>query len=166
MNAGLPYIRYVPNVRCPAQSARAIYVLAYPWGAPRLRAVAFSSLPACPPSPLAAVNLLPTCNATTARARTNALTLIPRRLACGFQLPIRSPAARSPRSALLIAARVPLFPARRGSCFLRSRSHRHVANAHAPYVQVSDGRASRVPSSVQPTRFYEKRILKTVMKNL
>ena len=131
MNAGRPYIRYVPDVRCPAQSARAKYVLAYPWGAPRLRAVAFHSFPACPPSPLAAVNLLPPCNAATARAWTNVLTLNPRWLACGFRLPIRSAAARSPLSSLLIAARVPLFPTRRGLRSLRSRAPRH-AISHPP----------------------------------
>lgn len=54
------------------------------WGAPRLRAAALSSLPACAPSPLAGRNLLPTFHAPAARPRPYALTLIPP----GFVLPL------------------------------------------------------------------------------
>ena len=54
------------------------------WGAPRLRAAALSSLPACAPSPLAGRNLLPAFHAPAARPRPNALTLIPP----GFVLPL------------------------------------------------------------------------------
>lgn len=54
------------------------------WGAPRLRAAALSSLPACAPSPLAGRNLLPTFLAPAARPRPYALTLIPP----GFVLPL------------------------------------------------------------------------------
>ena len=54
------------------------------WGAPRLRAAALSSLPACAPSPLAGRNLLPKFHAPAARPRPYALTLIPP----GFVLPL------------------------------------------------------------------------------
>lgn len=54
------------------------------WGAPRLRAAALSSLPACAPSPLAGRNLLPSFHAPAARPRPYALTLIPP----GFVLPL------------------------------------------------------------------------------
>ena len=54
------------------------------WGAPRLRAAALSSLPACAPSPLAGRNLLPTFHVPAARPRPYALTLIPP----GFVLPL------------------------------------------------------------------------------
>lgn len=158
-------IRYVPDVRCPAQSARAKYVLAYPWGAPRLRAAAFSSIPAFPPAPLSAGNHPRFANATAARARPNVLTLIPLRLACGFRLPIRSPAARSPRSTLPIAAASLLLALSLAMCAPLRSAHATPSDAlcalryaprtprKPPCVQVSDGRASRVPSSVQHTRF-------------
>lgn len=54
------------------------------WGAPRLRAAALSSLPACAPSPLAGRNLPLLFHAPAARPRPNALTLIPP----GFVLPL------------------------------------------------------------------------------
>lgn len=54
------------------------------WGAPRLRAAALASLPACAPSPLAGRNLLPSFHAPAARPRPYALTLIPP----GFVLPL------------------------------------------------------------------------------
>ena len=76
------------------------------WGAPRLRAAALSSLPACAPSPLAGRNLPLSFNATAARPRPNALTLIPP----GFVLPIVAlapPRFSSARASLIQALSLP-----------------------------------------------------------
>ena len=76
------------------------------WGAPRLRAAALSSLPACAPSPLAGRNLLPTFHAPAARPRPYALTLIPP----GFVLPLVAlapPRFSSARASLLPALSLP-----------------------------------------------------------
>lgn len=120
------------------------YVLAYPWGALRLRAAATLSLPACLPSPLPAGNHLLFPSAPAARPQPCALTLCAMRLSrdfgasySGAPLLVR----RFPRFSL---RRATSFPSRRGSRFLRSRSHRHASNASPPYVLISVGRVSRV----------------------
>lgn len=53
------------------------------------------------------------------------------------------PAVRSPLRSFRCGAPL-LFPSRRCSRSLRSRSHRHASNAGAPCVLISDGRVSRV----------------------
>lgn len=132
------------DVRCRHNSAGHKYVLAYPWGAPRLRAAALSSLPACAPSPLPARNLHPLCSPTAARSRTNAVTLGPLcaagdfrrfpsgRVAAGRTHPRfslrRAPSLSSPAGFVLPA--VALAPPR----FQPSRAVR----------LISDGRTSRV----------------------
>ena len=78
------------------------------WGAPRLRASALSSLPACAPSPLAGRNLLPSFHAPAARPRPNALTLIPP----GFVLPLV--ALAPPRFSTARASLLPRFPSLTG----------------------------------------------------
>lgn len=76
------------------------------WGAPRLRAAALSSLPACAPSPLAGRNLPLSFHATAARPRPNALTLIPP----GFVLPVVAlapPRFSTARASLIQALSLP-----------------------------------------------------------
>lgn len=78
------------------------------WGAPRLRAAALSSLPACAPSPLAGRNLLPTFRTPAARPRPYALTLFPP----GFVLPLV--ALAPPRFSSARASLIPRFPSLAG----------------------------------------------------
>lgn len=78
------------------------------WGAPRLRAAALSSLPACAPSPLAGRNLPHLFHAPAARPRPNALTLIPP----GFVLPLV--ALAPPRFSTARASLLPRFPSLAG----------------------------------------------------
>ena len=91
------------------------------WGAPRLWAVALSSLPACAPSPLAGRNLLLSFHAPSAHARPNALTLNPP----GFVLPV-------------VALAPPRFPTARASLIhalslpCGARFARPYANAFPP----------------------------------
>lgn len=76
------------------------------WGAPRLRAAALSSLPACAPSPLAGRNLHLSFHAPAARPRPNALTLIPP----GFVLPVVAlapPRFSTARASLIQALSLP-----------------------------------------------------------
>ena len=76
------------------------------WGAPRLRAAALSSLPACAPSPLAGRNLPPSFHAPAARPRPCALTLSPP----GFVLPLVAlapPRFSSERASLIPALSLP-----------------------------------------------------------
>lgn len=76
------------------------------WGAPRLRASALSSLPACAPSPLAGRNLHLSFHTPDARPRPNALTLIPP----GFVLPVVAlapPRFSNARASLLPALSLP-----------------------------------------------------------
>ena len=78
------------------------------WGAPRLRAAALSSLPACAPSPLAGRNLPPLFHAPAARPRPIALTLNPP----GFVLPLV--ALAPPRFSSARASLIPRFPSLAG----------------------------------------------------
>lgn len=64
------------GVRCRPICVRTKYVLAYPWGAPRLHAAALSSLPACGlVSPADPAISLPLSTPTAACPRPSALTL-------------------------------------------------------------------------------------------
>lgn len=103
------------------------------WGAPRLRAAALSSLPACAPFPLAGRNLPLSFNATAARPRPNALTLIPP----GFVLPIV--ALAPPRFSSARASLLPRFPSLAGLASLaptQTPSRSLVGSAHATQARV------------------------------
>ena len=103
-------------------------------GRSSVRALAFSSLPACRhvlPCPCRqSPTLFPPTRCPSSDECGN-----PRPHACGgcdFRLPIRSAAAAPARfHASHCGARLP-FPSRRGSCALRLRSPRHAAPARAP----------------------------------
>lgn len=108
MYAGRPYIRYLPPIEVGKIAARGYMYRSSRWGAPRLRASALSSRPACAPSPLAGRNLPLLFNAPAARPRPNALTLIPP----GFVLPLV--ALAPPRFSTARATLLPRFPSLAG----------------------------------------------------
>lgn len=136
----LPFITPPRPTDCRSAPSRGIrqpagkYVLANPWGAPRLRAAALSSLPACAPFP-------------QRRAISHAFPLHPPPALGRVAAASYSGAALGARCA---RARWHLrrLPSPRGSCSLRSHSPRH-ASRRAPNLWTVERRGwSRSPRGI------------------
>lgn len=160
MYGDFPVMWYWADVRCLPKPCRQKNDLYGRWGAPRLRAAAFASIPACLPSPLAASNHPRFSIPTAARPRPNALTLDTMRATAETVAPYSV--------APLAVAHTQRFPLRRASTLSLfaglvltavTLTPPRLNNASPPSERLSIGRTSRARQACN-IRALRKRILK------